>query len=132
MTEGQLHEATMQGCSASCTEMLLCQACILPQSEPWWLTKPTNRRIAFCVSFFRISVPWLCSNRALNPAGARKLGKSRGRPFQCPEIPRKYPTNILFSELRFQESKKATPSDTLSVPLKISRLVWLSGARGGT
>ena len=62
-----------------------------------------NRRIAFYVSFFQISVPWLCSNRALNPAGARKLGKSRGNHFQCPEIPRKY----LFSELRFQENKKA-------------------------
>ena len=33
--------------------------------------------------------------------------------------------NIFFPERKFQENKKATPSDTLSVPLKISRLVWL-------
>ena len=36
--------------------------------------------------------------------------------------------NIFFPERKFQENKKATPSDTLSVPLKISRLVWLYGA----
>lgn len=36
--------------------------------------------------------------------------------------------NIFFSEHKFQGNKKATPSDTLSIPLKISRLVWLYGA----
>ena len=35
--------------------------------------------------------------------------------------------NIFFPERKFQENKKATPSDTLSIPLKISRLVWLYG-----
>jgi hypothetical protein len=38
--------------------------------------------------------------------------------------------NIFFPERKFQENKKATPSDTLSVPLKISRLVWLYGCGG--
>ena len=40
--------------------------------------------------------------------------------------------NIFFPERKFQENKKATPSDTLSVPLKISRLVWLYGPSGET
>ena len=74
------------------------------KAPAWWLTKPTNRRIAFCVSFFQISMPWLCSNRALIPAGARKLGKSRCKPFQCPEIPRKY----LFQNSDFRKIKRMT------------------------
>ena len=37
-----------------------------------------------------------------------------------------------FQNAKFQGNKKATPSDTLSVPLKISRLVWLYGTPEGT
>ena len=40
--------------------------------------------------------------------------------------------NIFFPERKFQGNKKATPSDTLSISLKISRLVWLYGADDGT
>lgn len=89
-----------------------------------WLTKPTNRRTNFCISFFRIFVPWLCSNRALIPVGGSETGTSQGK---VPPRPRNT-SKISFLEHKFQENKKAAPSDTLSVPLKISRLVWLYGA----
>ena len=39
--------------------------------------------------------------------------------------------NIFFPERKFQGNKKATPSDTLSISLKISRLVWLYGTAEG-
>ena len=52
------------------------------------------------------------------------------RPFSTLYVPPYFTlTNIFFPELRYQENKKATPSDTLSVSLKISRLVWLYGGR---
>ena len=55
------------------------------------------------------------------------------RPFSTLYVPPYFTlTNIFFPELRYQENKKATPSDTLSVSLKISRLVWLYGAGSRT
>ena len=89
----------------------------------------TNRRTVFCISFLSLQRPGWPSNRALK---CGTLGKYE-KPWETTAItaisPRKY---LFWSRAISGETKKATPSDTLSVPLKISRLVWLYGAGSGT
>ena len=85
----------------------------------------TNRRTVFCISFLSLQRPGWPSNRALK---CGTLGKYE-KPWETTAItaisPRKY---LFWSRAISGETKKATPSDTLSVPLKISRSVWLYGA----
>ena len=82
----------------------------------------TNRRTVFCISFLSLQRPGWPSNRALK---CGTLGKYE-KPWETTAItaisPRKY---LFWSRAISGETKKATPSDTLSVPLKISRSVWL-------
>ena len=82
----------------------------------------TNRRTVFCISFLPLQRPGWPSNRALK---CGTLGKYE-KPWETTTItaisPRKY---LFWSRAISGETKKVTPSDTLSVPLKISRLVWL-------
>ena len=89
----------------------------------------TNRRTVFCISFLSLQRPGWPSNRALK---CGTLGKYE-KPWETTAItaisPRKY---LFWSRAISGETKKATPSDTLSISLKISRLVWLYGAGSGT
>ena len=92
------------------------------------VAKPTNRRFYFLYIFFL----HLAAFRAEKGRRGGVTGILWSDPGFNVLLWLHKLENIFFSEHKFQGNKKATPSDTLSIPLKISRLVWLYGAGSGT
>ena len=72
------------------TEKCPFSICWAAKTPAWWLTKPTNRRTVFCISFFPLQRPGWPSNRALT---CGTLG-NYGNPWETTAItavpPRKY------------------------------------------
>ena len=88
----------------------------------WWLTQPTNRHTDFCILFF---AAFLIQSTAKWGAKREHGGEIR-KALENSPYSGGLPAKIsLIHKVNFRENKKATPTGTLSVPLKRSRLVWL-------